>query len=83
MAANVCHKKVLDDCGRFVWNVAEYNGHIYKPYKGDLVQRLERYKKWFPVYDGDIYLPAYSKSGELSMTSLEVKHDKSGKAGSW
>ena len=57
------YKRVIDEEGRFVCNTAEYNGHLYSPFE-DLENKLNGYKESFPVYDDDIYLLTYPKSGK-------------------
>ena len=58
------HKRVKDDEGKFVCNVSDYNGHYYGPFPPGLEKRLDGYKESFPVYDDDIYLLTYPKSGK-------------------
>ena len=58
-------KHIIDDEGKFVYTTKEYNGHLYTPFKG-LVEKIDSYWESFPVYDTDIYLLCYPKSGMYS-----------------
>lgn len=58
-------QRVVDKDGNFIWNAMEYNGHLYSPFGDSFVDRLDSYKETFPVYDNDIYLLAYPKSGRV------------------
>lgn len=57
------YKRVIDDDGDFVCHAMEFNGHIYGPFEDNFIGRLESYHENFPVYDDDIYVLAYPKSG--------------------
>ncbi|XP_067952065.1 sulfotransferase 1B1-like isoform X2 [Watersipora subatra] len=53
---------VLDTDGKFIYNASVYNSHHYCPFK-NFTEKLEGYKRSFPVQDDDIYLLNYPKSG--------------------
>ena len=55
-------KKVMDEDGRTVCFVKEFNGHNYPPYES-FIEKMESYWESFPVNDTDIYLLNYPKSG--------------------
>ena len=57
-------KKIVDDEGTVVYFAKEYNGHLYAAFKG-LVERIDSYWESFPVYDSDVYLLNYPKSGNF------------------
>ena len=56
-------KKITDDEGKVVYIAREYNGHVYEPFR-NLVDKIDSYWKSFPVFDSDIYLLNYPKSGK-------------------
>ena len=55
-------REVTDDAGNLVYVATEYNGHLYEPFN-NFEEKIDGYRESFPVYDSDIYLLNYPKSG--------------------
>ena len=55
-------REVADDAGNMVYVATEYNGHLYEPFN-NFEEKIDGYRESFPVYDSDIYLLNYPKSG--------------------
>ncbi|XP_067927946.1 sulfotransferase 1C2A-like [Watersipora subatra] len=73
---------LFDAEGKFIWNTLEYNGHKLYPFPG-LKEKLDLYRKSFPVFDDDIYLLTYAKSGShwlfeivMMLTRRSAEHRK-------
>lgn len=59
-----CFRKVYGEDGTFVSNVLDINGRLHIVFGGNMAERLESYRQNFPVFDDDLYLLTYPKSGE-------------------
>ena len=63
-------REVHGDDGTFVCNVIEAQGRLHSVFLNNMADRLESYRQHFPVFDDDIYLLTYMKSGKW----LCIKH---------
>lgn len=57
-------REIRDEDGNFICNVIESNGRLHSVFGDNMAERLDSYRKSFPVFDDDIYLLTYPKSGK-------------------
>lgn len=56
-------RKVYGEDGTFVCNVIDTNGRLHSVFGENMADRLESYRHNFPVFEDDLYLLTYPKSG--------------------
>ena len=58
-------RQIRDEDGTFICNAIECNGRLHTVFGGNMADRLESYRKYFPVFNDDICLVTYPKSGKV------------------